>query len=340
MAKIDVSGWKEFKLDELFDVSTSKSVDKTSLQFTEVGLYDYISRTNTHNGVMGCLTEIDGLIPNKAGTFSVVQIGANACFYRERDWYAAQNIFVLTPKHVEINNVGLYLSSVITKSMEHTFGDNAYANYPTLSTLKDMSIQLPVITGSNGQSEPDWSGMKAYQQTCMLESKASLRNLRPYCWRELSLFSLGFSNYHGQRLNKSQRVDGLLPFITAGKENRGLTMHIGNKRDSYVCPITVDMFGNCFYHPYECSGDDNVYFFVNNELSANTKIFISVVIGATISEKFAYSDQFRQSDADSLVVCLPVNTQGEPDWDYMDAYMQQVMEQSETTLKQLRHVTA
>lgn len=144
-------------------------------------------------------------------------------------------------------------------------------------------------------------------------------------WKDFSLLSLGFSNYHGQRLNKSQRIDGSLPFVTAGKENRGVTKYIGNKRDSYVFPITVDMFGNCFYHPYECAGDDNVYFFVNDKLSENIKLFISVSINAETSRKFSYIDQFRQSDADNLGVYLPVDKQGNPDWTYIDKYMVDVM---------------
>lgn len=151
-------------------------------------------------------------------------------------------------------------------------------------------------------------------------------------WHRFSLSELGFSNFHGQRLNKANRIEGDKPFLTAGKENNGLTMYVGNDRPMYHNPITVDMFGNCFYQPFDCAGDDNVYFFVNNDISARCKMFISSSINVETTLIYAYVDQFRQSQADNLSVNLPVDTLGEPDWGYMDSYMAQVIQEAEQSL--------
>ena len=40
-------------------------------------------------------------------------------------------------------------------------------------------------------------------------------------WKEFAMSDLGFKNYHGKRLKKSDRLEGDIPFITAGKENQG-----------------------------------------------------------------------------------------------------------------------
>ncbi|WP_081933300.1 restriction endonuclease subunit S [Lancefieldella parvula] len=155
-------------------------------------------------------------------------------------------------------------------------------------------------------------------------------------WKEFLLSKIGFVNYHGQRLNKVQRTDGSIPFVTAGFKDRGISQYIGNDRPVYNKAITIDMFGNCFFQPIPCSGDDNVYFFVNNEISENAKLFIATCLHAKLSVEYAYTQQFRQSDADSLSVLLPIESHGYPDWAYVDFFMEEVMRESETYLENLR----
>lgn len=159
-------------------------------------------------------------------------------------------------------------------------------------------------------------------------------------WKEFTLKELGFINYHGERLNKAARIDGNIPFVTAGFDNRGIAQYIGNDRRTYHRAITVDMFGNCFFQPNDCAGDDNVYFFVNDNDSITDacKLFISACIHAKTSKEYAYIEQFRQPNADKLSVMLPVNASGKPDWVYMDEYMSAVMRESWTCLENIRKV--
>lgn len=155
-------------------------------------------------------------------------------------------------------------------------------------------------------------------------------------WKKFPMSDLGFLNYHGERLNKAARIEGDIPFITAGFGNQGVAQHIGNDRSTYMDPITVDMFGNCFFHKGKCAGDDNVYFFVNDGISELRKMFIASCIHAKTSKLFAYAEQFRQTQADALDVALPIDTSGEPDWVYMDEYMSAVMKESEASLERLK----
>lgn len=159
-------------------------------------------------------------------------------------------------------------------------------------------------------------------------------------WKSFRVVDLGFSVYHGQRLNKAQRIEGETPFITAGFENRGVTQYIGNDRPTYHKAITVDMFGNCFFQSDDCAGDDNVYFFVNDDVNDLLKLFISAGIGAMTFSKFDYARQFRQGDADDLEVMLPATSDGEPDWAYMERYMRDVVDREEIFAEHLASLTA
>lgn len=153
-------------------------------------------------------------------------------------------------------------------------------------------------------------------------------------WKYFSMKELGFKNYHGRRLTKKDRVDGNIPLLTAGSENQGIAQYIGNESNVYSDSITVDMFGNVFYHDYDCTGDDNIYFFINDKLGKKEKIFIVSSLTSINEQKYAFKDQFRQDDADNLTVKLPVNKEGKPDWKYMRNFIDKEQESVEKLINQ------
>lgn len=111
--KVDTREWGEFRVGELFEVKISKSVDKGGLEFAEDGEYDFIGRTPLNNGIQGRLNKLK-FEANQEGTYSIAQIGMHVCQYRERKWYASQNIFVLTPFAEKSHKANKFIATVIT----------------------------------------------------------------------------------------------------------------------------------------------------------------------------------------------------------------------------------
>lgn len=141
-------------------------------------------------------------------------------------------------------------------------------------------------------------------------------------WKPVLLGEV-YNNYHGKRLTKEKRISGTIPLLTAGESNNGVAEFISNANmPQYSKFVSIDMFGNSFFHPYRATGDDNIYFFENLHLTAETKEFTCVSIEKQ-SCKFSYGKQFRQRNADSLKTMLPVTDSGEPDYAYMAEYVQQ-----------------
>lgn len=141
-------------------------------------------------------------------------------------------------------------------------------------------------------------------------------------WKEFHMVDIGFKVYHGSRITKAERVEGDTVFLTAGFENCGVVGTIGNENiDVWEKPITVDMFGNVFYHDETCAGDDNIYAFLNSELSRTAKLFVASSVASVTQSKYSYQQQFRQGDANKLSVYLPATPDGAPDWAYMESYM-------------------
>lgn len=144
-------------------------------------------------------------------------------------------------------------------------------------------------------------------------------------WKPVSLGEV-YNNYHGKRLTKEKRISGTTPLLTAGESNNGVAEFISNANmPQYSKFVSIDMFGNSFFHPYRATGDDNIYFFENLHLTAETKEFTCVSIEKQ-SCKFSYGKQFRQRNADSLKTMLPVTDSGEPDYAYMAEYTHQKRE--------------
>ena len=157
-------------------------------------------------------------------------------------------------------------------------------------------------------------------------------------WKEYNLKDIGFSVFHGCRQKQADREDGTIPLLTAGKENQGVATYIGNPLCQYEDSITVDMFGNCFFHKGVYSGDDNIYFFINSDLNDYIKIFIASIINKQNSILYDFKSQFRQPQADTLTIVLPSKTNNTPDWEYMESYMKNIMQESEENIENLQNI--
>lgn len=146
---------REYLLSDLFEISTTKSIDKNKLELKPTGKYDFIGRTSVNNGIQGNIDKLE-YEANPKNTFSLVQIGESIALWREREWYASQNIFILKPKMPEINDTFLYFQTLINKQMSK-YG-NAYNSYPTMKSLLVTKISVPVTK----EDQIDWNYMKDY----------------------------------------------------------------------------------------------------------------------------------------------------------------------------------
>lgn len=157
--KVDTREWGEFRVGELFEVKISKSVDKGGLEFAEDGEYDFIGRTPLNNGIQGRLNKLK-FEANQEGTYSIAQIGMHVCQYRERKWYASQNIFVLTPFAEKSHKANKFIATIITRYLDCAYGEDTYATYPTAKALPHLKIKLPV----DKTGQPDWAYMEEYMR--------------------------------------------------------------------------------------------------------------------------------------------------------------------------------
>ena len=116
----------------LFNITTAKSTDKNKITFSSNGAFEFVGRSSINNGVQGRVNRLS-YPPIPKNTFSLVQVGESVCLYRNKEWYASQNIFTLTPLDTRLSEQHIFVVSSINKALQ--IYSSAYT-YPTLEDVK------------------------------------------------------------------------------------------------------------------------------------------------------------------------------------------------------------
>ena len=329
MSVVDTSMWKPFRVGDLFDIQKGKRLTKA---YMVDGNYPFVGASAVSNGITAFVGN-DAYLHDGHCLTVCYNGSVGETFLQKEPFWASDDVNVLRPFDESVSDFALMFVAPCIRSLRRNYG---YTNKWTSAKMAEDAILLP----ATADGEPDWAYMETYMRQVLdreemfaehlasltAEAVADGHVVDTSAWKAFKVTDgLGFICHHGSRLNKSFRIDGDIPFITAGFENRGVSQFIGNAVAVYSDAITVDMFGNCFFQQGRCAGDDNVYFFVNDAISNHCKLFLSFAVHASVVNRFDYSSQFRQSDADSLSVLLPATPDGAPDWAYMEQYMRDVM---------------
>ena len=229
--------------------------------------------------------------------------------------------------------INQWLIVAINKALSNFGG---YSSYPTLSTLKKLTILLPI---NNEQIDFDFmesfiaeleaeriAELSAYLKVSGLDnyelSDEELKALRDYDsleWKEFNLEKLFGKSTRGKRLRSLDRISGDLPFVTAGETNTGISAYISNEVEIFKAnTVTIDMFGSAKYRNYDYGADDHIAVVHTEKLNKFASLFTTAAIHkASYSGKFSYDKNFYAKDADELVIALPVDCQGVIQYDYM-----------------------
>ena len=97
--KLDKVKWEKFRLEELFEITGTKSLDSNAIEFIGDGI-NFVGRTFENNGVQGKI-EKQKFEPNKPDTITATVIGNYKYVKLQKEpYYCSQNINKLTPKEI------------------------------------------------------------------------------------------------------------------------------------------------------------------------------------------------------------------------------------------------
>lgn len=350
---IDTTSWKKFHLyDGIFDIDMGTKMDKSKMREKNPTV-NFVGRANANNGITTKVDEIEGIKPYKAG-YMTLSLGGEylgSCFIQPEPFYTSQNVVVLIPKFDMSDYIKRFLGTVIFK--ESRLHYKAFVNELNRHIKTDFEIYLPVDSNGN----PDWNYMEDYMKRVMEKAENSFNNLNKVNgskhlinvskWGDFKvgeLFKIHPTKAYKNMTNAKLLDNGDTPVIANSSYNNGIggtsTQKPTEKGNMITFSDTVDA-NTIFYQPEDFVGYPHVqglypikYEDKWNELTY--QFFVSVFRGTALSKRFDYDNKFRRDIATELIVKLPITSTGEPDWNYMEDYMQKMMDKSEQIISKMQ----
>lgn len=287
-----------------------------------------------------------GYIANPVASFSAnsitIDIFGNA-FYRSYDFGAGDDTGVYWSDEVQYTERQLlFLAASIERTL---FGKYSYGHKLRSSQSKNIKIPLP----ETSKGKIDFAFMEEFvyeieksrvyelenikrqkldayltvlnitDYTLTPKEEYTIQHLSKLHWQEFNLKKLFGDSTRGKRLKGSDRLQGSLPFVTAGEVDTGISAFIGNKVTIFKPnTTTIDMFGSAKYRNYEYGADDHVAVVHTEKLPKHAAIFVTAACHkAAHTGEFNYGHNFYAKDADELNIMLPAK-HGAPDYAMME----------------------
>lgn len=320
--------WKEFLLDKLFKVEGSKTTKKEKLEQIGNGIYPYVTTQTTNNGHAGYYKQY-----TENGNVIVIDSAVvGFATYQENNFSASDHVEKLIPKFNMSKNIALFITTQLNLNNKVKF---SYGYKACQDRLRKCSIILPV----NTKGEPDYEFMEEYikekeekskqeyktyiqERVAKLQKKVDIENKE---WNDFYVDEI-FSIKSGVRLTKANMKNGNIPFIGATDSNNGITNWVNNTNNSTDNNILgVNYNGSVvetFYHPYKCTFSDDVKRFKTKDIESNK--YINLFLKNSILKqkcKYMYGYKFNEKRMKKQKILLPINTKGEPDYEFMHNYM-------------------
>lgn len=148
-------------------------------------------------------------------------------------------------------------------------------------------------------------------------------------WKEFNIGKL-FSVKRPIARSEKEYLPGKIPFIASGNSNNGMikccTPKDKDKLDAGNCITVSPVDGASFYQEHDFLGrggaGSSILMLYDRKINKYSGLFISRMIKQTCS-KYCYGNMGNQERIKREKVMLPINKEGEPDYDYMERYIKQ-----------------
>ena len=141
-------------------------------------------------------------------------------------------------------------------------------------------------------------------------------------------------------INEKALNAGNIPYITRSAFNNGCSNYIEheNKTNEPNC-ITIGAEGRfAFYQPKEFYTGIKVYTLRNKYLNKYNALFICSILNFNVC-LYQYNEARILEKIKKEKIYLPVNTDNEPDWEYMENYMRDIETKAKAKINILKGIT-
>lgn len=155
----NVSNWKNFKLEDLFEIKGSKTTPLWELEDYGIGIYPYVTTQATNNGIDGFYN----YYTEEGNVLTVDSAVIGYCSYQELPFSASDHVEKLIPKFEMSKYIALFLTTIINaEQYRYNYGRKC-----SQTRMKTISIKLPTK-----KNQPDFIYIENYMKS--LQYSASL----------------------------------------------------------------------------------------------------------------------------------------------------------------------
>lgn len=332
--KIDMTNWANFIVDDLFEIINGKGITVEEIE-SNPGDFEAVQSGEGNNGVMGYISkaycrnkgysycEEACLTVARSGTSGYVSFHENGCVVGD-----SAKILLLKKHEAKSKQTYLFLQTLLAANrFKYTYGRKV-----TEALYSNTVIKLPVTT--NG--EPDWQWMENYinslhSKPLTTQNDMHIASFDTTDWKEFEVQEL-FNVVYGVNLELVNCIETnkndpeAVAFVSRTESNNGVSAFVKPVPGVEPQPadtITVAGGGSVLAtflqtQPFY-SGRDLYLLYPKESIPHKAKLFIVTVIKAN---KYRYN-YGRQANVTlpHLRLCLPVISDGKPDWQWMENYI-------------------
>ncbi|WP_258522364.1 restriction endonuclease subunit S [Campylobacter hyointestinalis] len=324
-------GFKKSKFEKDKDVSKIKNIE---FQIPLVNAKD------GDNGIMyyGKKQDFD----TATMTIDIVNDGAVSTgnvYPQPQETGVLYNAYLIKSKFDISKNLLFFFATTIQKSIKLKFSYELKASW---ERVKNENIKLPIT--QNG--EIDFNFMESFiaeleaervreleaylkaadlaDTTLSADEQNALNTLNSKIWQEFKFKDIFNNIKQGRRVKKDDQIDGDIPFIMSGITNTGFVKNISNPIEIYPKnSITIDIFGNTFYRNYVYGAGDDTGIYWNDikDYSKLVMLFFATSMAKSVYGKFDFGKKLRSSQSLDFTMKLPITTNGEIDFEFMESFI-------------------
>lgn len=250
-------------------------------------------------------------------------------FYQDESFYAVSHgrVNILKPKFGLTKNTALFIVTIIKQEQyKYSYGRAVYSN-----VAENIDIKLPIKP--NG--EPDFEFMEKYINSLHIKplttknKKEQAPNLNISKWKEFRLEEL-FEIVRGDRIVRNvdyfdtQDEIYQYPVITTTTTDNGVDGYYEKANCQGNCIISGGEANGLFttYQETSCWVLDTARIYKPKGFTMNKYLglFFATELGYNMY-RFSYGRKAKPSNMYSLIIKLPVNLNGKPNFEFMKNYI-------------------
>ena len=207
--------------------------------------------------------------------------------------------------------------------------------------MKKSKILLPITeTG-----EPDFDFMERYienrvnakREEYLNYCKEQLKIIKGYDlaplkdkeWKSFFVVDIFDNIQRGKRLKTADHLSGKVPYVSSSALNNGVDNFVSNEKcvrrfSNCISLANSGSVGSSFYEPFEFVASDHITHLKSEKFNKYHYLFLATMT-SRLSQKYNFNREINDKRISREIILLPVNDDGDPDYDYMEKYSKNLL---------------